>query len=131
MPSAQTYILNMVLAFIPDLLICWAVMNVTDRGWSGFFLILLALQMIYLFFWLKTALWSWLLFWIYGRDQMVLYLEKFFFKLAFQSRIDLDDYLNDIVAHDELDCDTRLRAALVACGVRAQAAMSLGMRTRL
>src|SRR5262249_6143456 len=83
MPSAQTYILNMVLAFIPDLLICWAVMNVTDRGWSGFFLTLLALQMIYLFFWLKTALWSWLLFWIYGRDQMALYLEKFFFEARF------------------------------------------------
>lgn len=115
MPSVQTYILNIILAFIPDFLVCWAVMKLTDSGWSGFFLTLLALQATYFFFWLKTALWSWILFWLYGRRQMAAHLENFFFEAHFpppsQYTIDLDDYLSDTVVNEELNCETRIRAA--------------------
>jgi hypothetical protein len=104
-----------VLAFIPDLLIGWAVMHLTDSGWTGFFYTLLVLQLIYFFFWLKTALWSWILFWLYGREQMALYLEKFFFEARFpvpnEYADNLEDYLSDVVIDEELDCDTRMRAA--------------------
>lgn len=47
MPSFRTYILNIVLAFIPDFLVCWAVMKLTDDEWRSFWIALLALQAIY------------------------------------------------------------------------------------
>jgi hypothetical protein len=35
-PQARTYVLNMVFAFVPDLVVCWAAARLTDSGWSGF-----------------------------------------------------------------------------------------------
>jgi hypothetical protein len=69
-PQARRYVLNAVLAFVPDLVVCWAAARLTDSGWFAFFITLVALQAVYLFFWFKTALWAWLLFWIYGKRQM-------------------------------------------------------------
>jgi hypothetical protein len=90
-------------------------MRLTDSGWSGFWITLLALQAIYFFFWFKQALWGWLLFWIVGKRQLARHLENFFIESRFPApgryTIDLDDYLSGLVANEELDCDTRLRAA--------------------
>jgi hypothetical protein len=60
--QARKYFINTVLGFVPDLVVCWAAARFTDSGWPGFFLALLGLQAIYLFFWFKNAIWSWLLF---------------------------------------------------------------------
>jgi hypothetical protein len=114
-PKVHTYVLNVILAFVPDLVVAWAVMRLTESGWSGFWITLLALQAIYFFFWLKQALWGWLLFWIIGRQQMARYLENFFIESRFPPpdnyTLDLDDYFSGIVANKELNCDTRISAA--------------------
>jgi hypothetical protein len=77
-PQARTYFLNAVLVFAPDLVVGWAAARLTDSGWYGFFITLIALQAIYFFSWFKKALWAWPLFWIYRKRQMAAYLENYF-----------------------------------------------------
>jgi hypothetical protein len=114
-PKVHTYVLNVILAFVPDLVVAWAAMRLTDSGWSGFWITLLVLQAIYFFFWFKQALWGWLLFWIIGKRQMARYLENSFIESRFpppdEYTLDLDDYFSGMVANKDLDCDTRIRAA--------------------
>jgi hypothetical protein len=114
-PTVRTYALNIVLALVPDLVVAWAAMRLTDSGWSGFWITLLALQAIYFFLWFKQALWGWLLFWIVGKRQSARYLENFFIENRFpppdQHTLDLEDYLSGITSNEELDCNTRIRAA--------------------
>jgi hypothetical protein len=114
-PQARTYVLNMVLAFVPDLFVCWVAMRLTDSGWSGFFITLIALQAIYFFFWFKTALWSWLLFWIYHKRRFAAYFESWFidnrFPVLDEYTTDLDDYLSEISNNEALDAPTRVKAA--------------------
>jgi hypothetical protein len=112
--DALKYILNMVIALVPDLVVCWAAARLTDSGWSGFFITLVVLQAIYFFFWLKQALWAWLVFWVYGKRQMAAVLENFFIDSHFPApdkyTTDLDDYFSEISNNEELDPNTRVKA---------------------
>ena len=112
--DALKYILNMVIALVPDLVVCWAAARLTDSGWSGFFITLAMLQAIYFSFWFKQALWGWLVFWVYGKRRMAVIWENFFIDSRFPApdkyTIDLDDYLSEISNNEELDPTTRLRA---------------------
>jgi hypothetical protein len=115
-PEARAHVLGIVLGSVPDLFVSWAAMRLTDTGWSGFFIALVALQAIYLFFWLKTALWSWLVFWIHGKRQVAAYLESWFIENHFpvpdKYTADLDDYLSEISNNEALDATMRTKAAL-------------------
>ena len=114
-PQLRSYGLGMAISLVPDLIICWATARLTDSGWSGFFITLVLLQAIYFFFWLKQALWGWLVFWLYGKRRMTAYLENFFIesRLPAPSKyaIDLDDYLIEISGNEELDPTSRTKAA--------------------
>ena len=114
-PQSRTYLLNILLAFIPDLIVSWAAARLTDSGWSGFFLTLVVLQAIYCFFWFKNALWAWLLFWIYRKRQMAAHLENYFIDNRFPTpdkyTTDLDDYLGEISGKEALDASVRVKAA--------------------
>jgi hypothetical protein len=114
-PQARRYFLNIVLAFVPDLIVCWAAARLTDSGWYGFFITLIALQAIYFFFWFKNALWAWLLFWIYGKQKAAAHLESWFIDCRLPAPdkyiTDLDDYLSEISNNAALDADTRVKAA--------------------
>jgi hypothetical protein len=114
-PRAHKYVLNMVLALVPDLVVCWAAAKFTDSGWSGFWIALIGLQAIYFFFWFKQALWAWLLFWIVGRRQVAARLENSFIDSRFPTpdeyTTDLDDYFSGIANNEELDPDVRVKAA--------------------
>lgn len=111
----RTYVLNWGLAFVPDLAVCWAAARLTDSGWSGFFITLVALQAIYFFFWFKNALWAWLPFWIYRKRQMAAHLENYFIDSRFPApdkyTTYLDDYLSGIANNEEIDATTRVKAA--------------------
>jgi hypothetical protein len=114
-PVAPRYILEMVIVSVPDLVICWAAARLTDSGWSGFFITLVALQAIYFFFWFKQALWSWLVFWFYRKRRTAVILEKFLVDSRFPApdkyTTDLDDYFGEISNNEELDPATRVKAA--------------------
>lgn len=114
-PKVHTYILNMLLAFVPDLVVAWAAMRLTDNEWATFWIAIITLQAIYFFFWFKQALWGWLLFFLIGKRQLARNLENFFIEARFpppnEYTLDLDDYLSSMVANEELNCETRIRAA--------------------
>jgi hypothetical protein len=99
-PQARAYFVNAVLVFVPDLIVGWAAARLTDSGWYGFFITLIALQAIYFFSRFKKALWAWLLFWIYRKRQMAAYLENYFidshFPVPDEFTTDLDGYLSEI-----------------------------------
>jgi hypothetical protein len=71
------------LGFVPDFLICWLAARPIGSGWYGFFIAFCSLQAIYLFFWLKTAVWEWLLFWLYGKRQLAQHLENYLIESYF------------------------------------------------
>jgi hypothetical protein len=114
-PQARGYVSSIMIALVPDLVVCWAAARLTDSGWSGFFITLVVLQAIYFFFWLKQALWAWLLFWVYGKRHMAAHLENFFIESRFPApgeyTTDLDDYFSEISDNEELDPTTRVKAA--------------------
>jgi hypothetical protein len=114
-PETRTYLWGAVIGSVPDLVICWVAMRLTDRGWFGFFIAYAVLQAIYLFFWLKTALWSWLLFWVYSKKRLATHLENWFidnhFPVPDEYTNELDDYLSEIANNKTVDASTRLRAA--------------------
>lgn len=110
--------LNAALGFVPDLAVAWAASKITDSDWQGFFVTLLVLQCIYFFFWAKTALWAWLLFWIYGKGQLADHFARYFADAKFPAPSayakDLDDYLGEMTGNERLDCSTRMKAAFEA-----------------
>jgi hypothetical protein len=113
--QSRTHVLNILIANVPDLAVCWVAARLTESGWSGFFITLVVLQTIYFFFWFKQAVWQWLLFWFYGKRRMAAQLENSFIDSRFpppsEFVIDLDDYLSEISNNEGLDPTTRVRAA--------------------
>ena len=63
----------------------------------------------------KAALWSWLLFWIFGKRQMAAFLENYFidnrFPAPHELAPDLEDYLGEVSNNVEIDATTRVKAA--------------------
>jgi hypothetical protein len=114
-PQARSYVSGMVIALVPDLVVCWAAARLTDSGWSGFFITVAVLWAIYFFFWLKQALWGWLVFWLYAKRRMATQLENFFidsrFPVPSEYAADLDDYLGEISNNEEAAPATRVKAA--------------------
>lgn len=114
-PKKSAFAFNIIMGWVPDLALCWGAAKLTDSGWPGFFWAFLALQAIYLFFWLKNAVWHWALYWLYRKRQMVAHLENF----LIDSRLpppdeytwDLEEYFGDIANNEEIDGKTRARAA--------------------
>jgi hypothetical protein len=53
--TARTYTLNILLAFVPDLIVAWIAASLTDSGWSGFFITLLVLQAIYFWVFVESS----------------------------------------------------------------------------
>ncbi len=106
------HLTNFLLAFVPDALIAWAYVKLSDGGWPEFWYVMIALQALYFVLWLKQAGWSWLLYWIYQRRTMADSMEKFFREHKFPAPEawvgGLDDYLDQILLDD--DAPTKLKA---------------------
>ena len=77
MGQAAKITLNILLGFLPDLAIAWAISRFTESGQQGFWYTLLALQVLYLLLWIKTVGWSWVVFWVFGREQMAGVIQKY------------------------------------------------------
>jgi hypothetical protein len=106
---------NVFLGFLPDLAIAWAVSRLTDSGTPGFWYTLLALQVLYFLLWLKTVGWSWVIFWVFGKEQMARAIEKYLSENKFPKPdeyvFDLEDYLSSIVADESKSPELRAKAA--------------------
>jgi hypothetical protein len=113
--ETRTYLWGVVIGSVPDLIICWVAMRLTDSGWSGFFITYAVLQGIYLFFWLKTAVWSWLVFWVYSKKKIAAHFENCFidshYPVPNEYAGSLEDYLGEIKNNNAVDANTRVKAA--------------------
>jgi hypothetical protein len=111
----RSYYKNAALAFIPDLLIAWAVMKYMDGGAETFFFTLIGLQAVYFALWVKRSVWSWLLFMLTNRAAMSSHMENFFVQEDFPKPPDYmsgpDEYFSGITNDEEQDCATRVKAA--------------------
>lgn len=114
-PPKINLFLRLIIAFMPDMVIGWVVAHLTNSGWYGFVITLVALQAVYFFFWLKRTLWSWFLFWVHDKKVRAASLEQFFITSQFQNPADftddLDDYLNQIASNEKADTKSRMKAA--------------------
>jgi hypothetical protein len=101
---------------IPDIVISWVASEYFAIGPVGFVAVFLGLQCLYLFLWLKTILWSWLLFWISGRKKMTSHLEDYLYKTRYPQPPefigDVDDYFSQISNDTNAPCSLRVKAAI-------------------
>src|ERR1700687_2132143 len=101
---------------IPDIAIAWIASDVFRIGPLGFLAVLLGMPGVYFFLWLKTTLWSWLLFWISGRKKLTSHLEDFLYKNRFPRPPEFisaaDDYFLRVSNNDTVPCSIRIKAAV-------------------
>jgi hypothetical protein len=130
--SGRTQLLGSVLSFLPDLVISWGAMRLTDSGWSGFFITLVVLRGVYFCVWLRTELWTWLLFWTHSKEGMAGALELEFihsrFPLPDRRTHCAEDYYAGIANNEKLAGVPRVRAAFLLGTV---AGLRLGSRFSL
>jgi hypothetical protein len=133
----RSYYKNVALAFIPDLLVAWAVMKYLDGGAEAFFFTLIALQAVYFALWVKRSVWSWLLFWLTNRSFMSSHVEDFLVQEDFPKPPDYmsgpDEYFSGIADDEAQDCGTRVKAArevgaLLGISVAQQHQLAIQMR---
>jgi hypothetical protein len=61
---------------VPDLAISAVAAYAIDGGVFAFVIVLVGLQIVYFLVWLRTAIWSWIVFWAGGRKRLAdLYLD--------------------------------------------------------
>src|SRR4051794_10871920 len=70
-------IASALLGFIPDILISWTASYYFDSGIVGFIAVAVGLQCVYFLIWVKTTIWTWLIFWISGRRKMAAGFEQY------------------------------------------------------
>jgi hypothetical protein len=112
--------------------------GVDRHGWTGFFVVLIGLQCVYLILWIKVFAWSWLIFWISGRRKMSAHMESFLMENRFPrppKYVDgIQDYLSR-VANDKTEVGpTRVAAAVEVGtfnGVKLAGKYSLALQLQL
>jgi hypothetical protein len=128
---------NMLVNFVPDLLIAWvATYYLFDRDWGAFFLTLIGLQAVSFLMWLKTFLWSWARYHFAGKRAMIEHLEGYLIEHRFPQPpkyLDgIEDYLNKIATDDRYDGEIRVSSATqlgILEGFRASGRFTLAMQT--
>jgi hypothetical protein len=106
--------LNFLLALIPDAVIAYVAMRVTDSGWVGFAIVFFGLWAVYLAIWLKNSIWGWLVYVLWGKRQMTAAMLSGLRANKYPEPDDFeksgDDYLQKLVSDESLPVDTRLKA---------------------
>jgi hypothetical protein len=101
---------------IPDIAIAWIASDVFAIGPIGFVAVFVGMQCLYLFVWLKTILWSWLVFWISGRKKMTSHLEDYLYKNRFPQPPEfiggIDDYFLKVSNDNSAPCALRVKATV-------------------
>ncbi len=107
--------LGAVASVIPDAVIAYVVMRVTESGWVGFGLTFLGLWAVYLAIWLKNSIWSWIVFLLWGKRSMVAALLSSLREHRYPEPDNFensaDGYLQRIATDEKQPMDIRLMAA--------------------
>ena len=106
---------NIVIGFIPDLVIAWIVSAWMGGEFVEFVLAFAALQCIYLLIWLRRFIWGWLVFWMVGRRTMTEHLETFLLQNRFPRPpkyvSDITEYLGAVANDRQEGAKVRVAAA--------------------
>jgi hypothetical protein len=134
----RSFIANSLRNLIPDILIAWAGAYLSDSGILGFFGIIIGLQCVYFLIWLKTFLWSWLLFWTTGRKKLATLFEDFLYKNRFPQPPEyvggIDDFFSQVANDSKMHPTVRVKAAIelgTMAGIKTAGRYSLGMQLHL
>ena len=126
---------NAVRNSIPDLFVAGTGSYFFDWGVPGFFGILLGLQALYFFIWIKNMIWGWLLYWLGGKRKLVEHLEDFLYKNRFPQPPEfvggIDDYLAQVSNDKNLHPILRVKAATelgTLSGIKAAGRIMMGMQ---
>jgi hypothetical protein len=119
-----SYVVMFVLAWIPDALIAWAAMKATDGGAGTFWGVLIGIQVVVLLFWVKRALWAWVVWRAWGRDRTigrtVMLLERSGIPKPDSASLDAETYLEHVKNNSAQPVEARIAAA------EAQMAIAVG-----
>jgi hypothetical protein len=122
-----------VLGLLPDALIAYVVMKLTNGEWSTFVWVWLAIQAIYILYWVKTALWASIIWHVWRRhraaSEALEVLRLCEFPKPDTGENDAGGFLARVRDDEEQPVAVRLRAAEWAAAVHA--ASSHGMQASL
>ncbi len=134
----RNHYVNAVLNLIPDIAIAWAVVKYTDSGLVGFLWTFFGLQVLYFLIWLKTFAWTWIRWWLSGRQKLIAHLENFLMDNKFPRPPDtcegVDGYLNGVVDNANVDQKVRAKAACkigTLQGIAAAGRFTIGFQLRM
>jgi len=130
--------LGAILGLIPDTIIAAVVAWVFDSGVIGFCATLAGLQALYFALWVKTSIWSWLMYATFNRRYLAGVLHDFLRSKRFPEPSDshpsVESFFEDIAMDDSQPTALRLSAATELANLRhatsrgrMQEAMQLGM----
>jgi hypothetical protein len=132
------FLANSLRNLVPDILIAWVGAYYFDSGALGFFGIIAGLQCLYFLIWLKTFIWSWLLFWILGRKKMARAIEDTLYKSRYPQPPEyvggIEDYLSQVSNDSKIHPSLRTKAATdlgTMAGIKIAGRLSMGMQLHL
>ena len=108
-------VIAFVLGWLPDALVAFVVMKLTNDEWSTFWWVWLGIQVLYLLNWLKKTAWAWLVwrFWMRSRasSEAVTVLKSCNFPKPESDEHDIESFFTRLMEDDQQPVPIRIRAA--------------------
>jgi hypothetical protein len=129
----RDYVIVGVLGLIPDALIAFVAMKLTDDEWSTFWGVVIAFQAIYFLLWLKRTVWRSLVWRLYARRraaaEALAMLKSSGLPKPEDDDRSMDGFLTRLIDDDEQPIAVRMRAAKWSAEIDALS--SQGLQTGL
>lgn len=111
----REYWVSAVLNGIPDVAIAGVVALIFDEGFLIFVGVVIGLKAVYLAVWLKNSIWLWIRYMVRDRKLIFRRFLDFLIENKFPKPgeivLDAEDYLEKVVADEQVDIKVRLKAA--------------------
>ena len=118
----RNLLLHLCLNLVPDLLIATALSVASNGGILGFLAALVGIQALYFSLWLKSSVWSWVLFNLTVRAKSVVLLRDHFAVCKFpepdEYQTSIYGYLGDVASDENQLANVRVTAALELGGLK-------------
>lgn len=111
----RNVLMQWLLSFIPDIIIALLIARFTKSAFFGFLVAIVSLQIIYTAIWLKNIIWSWIVFYWFGKNKLITFLYDFLIENEFpkpKSCLEsVEDYLEKTTLNDGYSIEVRLKSA--------------------
>lgn len=124
---------EMLLGLFPDAVIGIFVALGTSTGFWGFVGTIIGFQVLYIFLWIKEAVWLWVRFWISGRKALVAHLYSYLRENRYPEPgtyiSDADSYFASVADNNAFPCELRIKAAIERASLTIPAQLGLTHHT--